>query len=736
VSVRAFSVGDAIVVVGGRFDGYVGVVIGARVGALLVELDGIGGAMWVTGGGGATGGLTSRASSKETAKRLCRLGSVCENGCAGDESAKGDHDHGDEPREDSGRTRAMIIVYRFGCAAPHDGADVIHEQLRLAHRYRNQLVEIEGGRRAAIRSAERTYGADIEALLRRMEEASTAVDVVCQRAKAWRSRERTRKLPADLTAELRLAREAEKGARAAWREARQRVATEPAVAAWRDVINERALELVKGARALNGCFWGTGALVDLAAAKSFADTPLYGLRGEETDPRFVPFDGSGAVGIQLQGTMSVEDALSGSDTRLRITPPADGWWAARRCERRRMSRGAEVALRVSSDGRAPVWGRWRLDMHRPLPAGARVTWAAVHRTRCGPHDAWHVTITVDAPEPVASPGRGAVAINLGWRVRGDEMRVAGWADERDGNGELRLDAATLRVLRLPEVMRSERDVALNAARARLLAAAAAPGNAWLAERTKHVHAWRSPRRFVALLRDWDEVRPAGERQPWDRDLETYLANDRHAWAQQEHLRQRALRRRREVYRVFAARMAAQYDTIIAERAGGRERIARTPDVGTPQDEKQAALAANLVDVARANRVVACTSELDGALRNAGRSRGCAVVALPAADITRICPGCGVPDERGAAEHVALACVCGRAWDQDTEGAAAELLRRWRERSRAGQKAAPARAAKKSRDSGPEGESRYDRVKRLRAAKVLRLETAREVVAKCRKGLPC
>ena len=56
----AFSVGDAIVVVGGRWDGYVGVVVGARVGALLVELDGVGGAMWVTGvrrglGGGDCG---------------------------------------------------------------------------------------------------------------------------------------------------------------------------------------------------------------------------------------------------------------------------------------------------------------------------------------------------------------------------------------------------------------------------------------------------------------------------------------------------------------------------------------------------------------------------------------------------------------------------------------------------------------------------------------------------------
>ena len=73
----AFSVGDAIVVVGGRWDGYVGVVIGARVGALLVELDGIGGAMWVTGGGRCE--VSGRGDWKETLpaglgvrKRVCR----------------------------------------------------------------------------------------------------------------------------------------------------------------------------------------------------------------------------------------------------------------------------------------------------------------------------------------------------------------------------------------------------------------------------------------------------------------------------------------------------------------------------------------------------------------------------------------------------------------------------------------------------------------------------------------
>ena len=42
----------------------------------------------------------------------------------------------------------MIIVYKFGCAAPHEGTNVVHKQLLFAHRYRNQLVEIERGRRA------------------------------------------------------------------------------------------------------------------------------------------------------------------------------------------------------------------------------------------------------------------------------------------------------------------------------------------------------------------------------------------------------------------------------------------------------------------------------------------------------------------------------------------------------------------------------------------------------------
>lgn len=642
-----------------------------------------------------------------------------------------------EKLEDEQDPHSRSIVFKYGLATPHEGTDIVYEQLKAAHRYRNTLVEIERGRRAAIRSAERKYGgADMELLTNHLEEATEQVEEAVARAKAYRSRMRCRALLPALTEELRAARAKEKAARQAWREGRHKLSEAPLVAAWRDVIDERALGLVRGARDLSDCFWGTYLLVEAAMRKSAGELPLYGGRAEEKDPRFVRFDGAGRVGVQLQGGLSVDEAIGGETPqgggprvhrRLQLTQPPDGWWAARRCDRRRMAQHGEIALRVGSEGRAPVWARWRLDMHRPLPEGAVITWAVVHRTRCGPHAAWHLTLTVRVPNvaPQKSAIGGAVGINLGWRMLPelDKMRVAAWADEKNETGELRLDSV-LRTLRLPDQIRAERDVALNGARAMLLAARST--DLWLAAQLQHAHAWRSPKHFVQLAARARDAE-MGVGSAWRRDLETFVANDRHAWAQQEHLRQRGLRRRREIYRMFAATMADAYDTIVVEPPGGRKEIARKVEPGTVRDQKEQELSAQQVEIARSNRVLACTSELAGCLKNAAMMRGKRYIEMPPADITRTCPACGEIADRGQAEHVRLVCVCGHKWDQDYEGASRELLVRWRERSGAAETAEPARKTKKSKNGAPAGESLYDRRRRLRAAKVLRLETSRKLV---------
>ena len=109
--------------------------------------------------------------------------------------------------------------------------------------------------------------------------------------------------------------------------------------------------------------------------------------------------------------------------------------------------------------------------------------------------------------------------------------------------------------------------------------------------------------------------------------------------------------------------------------------------------------------------------------------------MSAVDITRTCPKCGGVEERNAAEAIQIACRCGHEWDQDVKGAAPELLKRWtHERLSDDGNPNGVRKPKKPNGSGPVGETPYDRRRRLRAAKVLRLETARKVVDNCLEGL--
>ena len=46
------------------------------------------------------------------------------------------------------------LVYKYGLRAPHENRDLALADLRLAHEYRNKLIEIERARRARVRLAE------------------------------------------------------------------------------------------------------------------------------------------------------------------------------------------------------------------------------------------------------------------------------------------------------------------------------------------------------------------------------------------------------------------------------------------------------------------------------------------------------------------------------------------------------------------------------------------------------
>lgn len=623
----------------------------------------------------------------------------------------------------------MICVYQYGLASPHEELDRILDQMRVAHRYRNSLVEIERGRRAAERTMLAHHGPLVAEFTSAAESAEREVEAVVVEIRRERAKTHKRSESKELKDRLKGAKETKRACGDALRQARRELRESPAIIAERDRISELALSLVRDARAISGLArkgphfgaWGTYQLVEEAAQASFADLPLYGADGTTpNDPHFLRWTGEGAVSVQIQGGATVED-VTGDHPQLRLTlpderawlkMPANGWSVRRRYARQgalRMCLGTDV------EG-SRIYSAWRLDMHRALPDKAVIKRATVHCRRVGPHSKWSLDLIVECPDraSVLATRGGAIAIDIGWRSMGDELRVAGWSDSSELVGEYRLDAKTIAVLREPEEIRSQRDSLFDLAILRLgtWVERFAELPEWMRLETKGLKQWKSAARLAGLANRWRENRFDRD-EPMFSALQAWALADLHYWEQESRRREAALRRRREFYRVLSKRLVESYDTIVLEQFDLRVFAKRAPVDAGPENE-----------TARSNRQLAALSELRQCITNAARAEGRTVVAVPAHDTTRVCPVCGLVDDRPAAEHIVLTCECGASWDQDTTGAAVAILRRWIERPSDAKILVGARSAEKTNDSEDSKESRRARVTRMRLEKEARMGAAR------------
>jgi hypothetical protein len=613
----------------------------------------------------------------------------------------------------------MSIVYQYGLHAPHEGTGLVHEQLRLAHRFRNTLIEIERGRRTSVRAVESMAG-DLPEAMRAHEAAKSTEALAYAQVAKHRAVTRKRDEPELLRAELAAARAAVRAASSHVRAVRLAIKDSLIVQNAKDKIGELAKSLANNAYEYSGCYWGQRAIVVEAAAESFSSLPMYDRAWGPNDPRFLRWKPDGSVGLQIMGGLTAAQLHDCEDSRLRLRPPDARAWSGARSDRRRYGSTAELWLRVGSDGREPRWGKWVCDMDRPLPKGARVVQATVHLRAVGPFSKWRLCLTVDVPAaPVFHPTVGrAVAIDIGWRRVGDDLRVAGWQDDRGVRGELRLDAKMLRELHAPEETRSERDRRFEATRD-LVAKLLSESNT-LPEEIAHIaqgmKQWKSPARLDRLWSEWQAREPGFDRTL--NILQAWHYRDRHLWAREAMGRSQALGHRREIYRIFAARMTEQYEHVLVEKFDKRQ-LARRPRMGADDDTSPN-------ETARSNRVVAATSELLISLKSACTSRGRVMLSIGAVDTTRICPSCGLVADRKASESIVLRCECGHTWDQDVDGAPSVLLARWSERPSDAEIVVPARVDELSNDSAVSKETRWQRVKRLRREKEARMHSARDV----------
>lgn len=603
------------------------------------------------------------------------------------------------------------IVYRYGLRFPTCGVDAALEQLAASHRYRNQLVELERTRRAKLRAAESKDSA-VAQRLGAMQGAQTKLDEALEAAKRSRSssaKTASRAVSAEHRAAIAAARAVLKETRKAWRdakaEARDRIA--PVC----DAINAEALAARKAARAKCGVYWGTYQLVedaDQAARKA----PLW-MDGEPNDPRFQRYTGEGDLSVQISDGvgLSVSDLAKGTQVMLRECDAEDRRIDGSR--RKALRRRCDLWLRVGSDAaKAPVWAVWPMIQHRPLPAGARIKRVTVHRRTIGPRVKWHATFTINVPEPERRCWDGIVAIDIGWRARPDgSLRVA-QSFAPDGPSpserEFTLPREIISALKRADTLRSTRDQNFDEMRRVLFGwireTRSMPG--WFLDDVETLPSWKSQNRLAALAIKWREQRFSGDNAMFDA-VDGWRKQDKHLWCWEDSQRAKSLGRRRDYYRVAAAKLAENFDTLILEDFD-LSVVSRRPAIG---DAKEA----DYIEQAARNRTLAAVAAFRGALINAFRMRGGSVHKVDPANTTRECHVCGVVETFDAASKLRHTCVNGHEWDQD-ENAARNIYERWR-------RAQDTATARSEEESVP-AEARWARAKRMKRERDERMDRSK------------
>ena len=609
------------------------------------------------------------------------------------------------PRRGSGAP-LPVRVYQYGLLPPLSHAQEVSDLFFTAHRYRNALTEIERERRKAIREA---LGPELHEAEMKAAAVEEQLIASSREIKAYHAAQKTRNTPDNLAARHKALKAERKDALATFRAMKRDLHESPPVKIALEEIKARFAERNRKARAASGLApraWGTYQRVEAEADQARA-MPLYD-GTEPNDPRFKRYGGEGSLAIHLQNdnVMPVENLFKPNNW-VHVDPVDPRAWLeeTRRGDRRRLSR-TKLRIRLgTSDGREPVFAEFPMIMHREIPAGSIVSWAVVHLHRYGPREEWTVSFTVTLPDgkpvPAAARGKGAVAVDLGWRLIAStrELRVCSYFGEDGRAGELRLPPHVLRGLgEVPDRIRAVRDKNFNVARAvlaRWLAEREPPE--WLKTATLNLADWRSPARLVKVAHLWREARFDGDAEAYER-LEAWRYRDRHLWQYEAGQRRSELRNRREIYRRFGAELAKRYETVLFEDFDLR-RVARRKATDTYERENE---------TARTNRFRAATGELRACVINAFLSRGGASANVGSLDSTHICHVCGSVEVFDAAADITHVCSgCGAEWDQD-ENASRVLFQRFRDERERG-------SANVKKDTA-KGESKWARIKREAAEK--------------------
>lgn len=554
-------------------------------------------------------------------------------------------------------------IYSYKVKTILAGEDRVLAQIRLAHQYKNKLIELERTRREAVEATVNAHNPEIpmvRAELAAIEEHLTAIHAGIK-ARSQAERVRATPTPAERT-ELAQTRRLRREQAAQLKALRRAAFADPVLQAALEPMEVYHLVACKAARANSQLYWGTYAIVEQALGNIRTGAP----------PAFRSWDGNGAVAVQLQGGLAWPAALLAADTRLQITvqpltarpttnqrsepisqPDPDN--PQSRAHRRPR---ALVRFRIGTepDRCTPTWAELLVHLHRMPPADSVIKWAKLYRTLVGRRVEWKVQFVLArdswARDDLAE--NGVVGLDINWRALPEGLRVAFAVGDDGSERTLTLPRDWLSAWSKVESLQAIRDRNFNAIRDGLsswLHDEAAIVPEWLAERTRYLGQWRSSDRLGALAWHWRHERFAGD-ESFFPELEAWRKQDRHLHDWQDSQAKKAVRRRDDLYRKFVLGLARDYHTIKIESINWKA-LAALPE----PDETDCELARIYRRIAAPGRLAQLVKEV-----------AAVTVRVPAANTTKRCHVCGVVGKFDGVDMFHTCTACGARWDIDRNAA--------------------------------------------------------------------
>lgn len=418
-------------------------------------------------------------------------------------------------------------------------------------------------------------------------------------------------------------------------------------------INRKAL--IKETRSGSQLYWGNydEVLQDFEISRTRAIKHGAGLH-------FRHWDGSGKVTVRFQNGLGVQEAFA-KNRRLQIDPvPEDAWASERRSIRRRLARTL-VRIRVGSKPNGtPVWFELPIVLHRPMPNNGLIRSASVIREKLGLSWRYRLIVTVRDGD-LAQPRTGglAVGIDLHYRVTPEGLRVGYWHAEDSGHGALTIPNSDVQQFLKIDELESTLTSAYRQVKDSLVSLMESHGAPESLLRLAYDATQSlSPESLLRLIAEWETFK-----FPTDNAIYGGLLHWRrkyiHLWTWQAHLRDQLIRRRRELYRCFAAQLTQRFGRVFLRGVDLAE-----------ASKPQALESANRFGE-RQCRTIGAVSVLANVINSACGRAGIPVIRIEVNDAPTTCQSCGWVGEFGNLQRCPH---CGESWDPD-HNSAAYILRR-------------------------------------------------------------